>query len=73
MSSETCPRAEELTAFALGTLPEPQLERIARHLDACCVCEEAVNLLDRLSDPLLTGLRRTPLPGASGASSSSKI
>jgi serine/threonine protein kinase/Tfp pilus assembly protein PilF len=63
MSGRECPLEAELSGFVLGTLPEPALVRVARHLDGCPDCEAVVQALDQLSDPLIAGLRR-PLPSA---------
>lgn len=69
MSTDACPPADQLSRFALGTLPEPALETIARHLDGCPACEAAVKALDQLSDPVLTALRHCPAGPSPPASS----
>jgi serine/threonine protein kinase len=58
-----CPTGGELAEFATGNLPGNVLERIARHLEGCSACEEALALLDQGNDPLLTGLRQAAAAG----------
>jgi serine/threonine protein kinase len=60
VSERTCPSADELTGFVLGTLPEAGLDRIVRHLDGCPACEAAVKSLESASDPVLAALRHSP-------------
>src|SRR5581483_5488096 len=52
-----CPSREELAAFNLGELPEPLLDAVAAHLEACPRCEEAARALDRVADPVIEALR----------------
>ncbi len=61
MFERNCPSPAELSGFILGTLSLPGLEGVARHLDACSVCEAAVDALERLSDPVMAAVRH---PGA---------
>jgi serine/threonine protein kinase len=71
VSTDACPSADQLSQFALGTLPEPALETIARHLDGCSACEAAVRALDQLSDPVLAAIRHCPAgPTSSGGHTS---
>ncbi len=58
MSPSQCPSREELSAFTLGALPEAVLEDMGRHVEVCPACDLALRELDRLSDPVLAGLRR---------------
>jgi WD40 repeat protein/serine/threonine protein kinase len=60
VAERTCPSADELSAFILGTLPPPVMEAVGRHLDSCSACEAAVQSLEHLSDPVIAGLRRRP-------------
>jgi anti-sigma factor RsiW len=67
VSQPTCPSADELSGFVLGTLPAADLGRIGRHLDGCPSCEAVVRGLENASDPLLVALRRSraaPPPAA---------
>src|SRR5258705_10348783 len=52
-----CPDHARLVSLTLGTLPESELDALARHLDVCPRCEERLHALDRLGDPLLDELR----------------
>ena len=67
MFSSHCPSEHQLTAFALGELPEPVLEEIARHVESCAVCDELFLKLDMLSDPVIAGLRLTGRAAHAGA------
>jgi tRNA A-37 threonylcarbamoyl transferase component Bud32 len=58
MSVSRCPDPAELSAFALGTLPGPVFERLARHIEHCPRCEAALQTLDGVSDSLLGQLRQ---------------
>ena len=49
MPDPVCPSPAALSGFVLGTLPEPELEKIARHLDDCPACEAAVASLEDIS------------------------
>jgi anti-sigma factor RsiW len=57
VAETSCPAPGELSGFVLGTLPEADLQRIARHLDVCAACEAAVRTLENLGDPVLTAIR----------------
>jgi WD40 repeat protein len=57
MNPIACPSLERLCAFALGELPETELDAVAEHLDACTRCEEQAGQLDRADDPIVVGLR----------------
>ena len=59
MSSSLCPTRDELAAFAVGSLTESALETIAGHVEDCIACDRVLQELDRLSDPVIAGLRRT--------------
>jgi WD40 repeat protein/serine/threonine protein kinase/tetratricopeptide (TPR) repeat protein len=61
MAKRVCPSGDEITAFVLGKLSEPNLTEIASHLDECTTCEAAADRLDQLSDDVIVGLRR-PVP-----------
>jgi serine/threonine protein kinase/WD40 repeat protein len=64
MADLACPSHAALTGFVLGTLPEPELERVAGHLDGCPGCEAAVNALEGITDPIVAAIRH---PGSSSA------
>jgi WD40 repeat protein/Tfp pilus assembly protein PilF len=53
-----CPSGDELLAFQLGELAEPQIETIGRHLQTCARCEQHARALDSSSDLVLSALRR---------------
>ena len=59
MFEQICPSPEDLSGFVLGTLPLPKLEGVARHLEACPVCEAAVGALERISDPVVAAIRHS--------------
>ncbi|TMQ32285.1 MAG: hypothetical protein E6K70_19390, partial [Planctomycetota bacterium] len=67
---EACPNREELAAFQVGQLPEPDLEAIGKHLEAPCArCEAALLQLQDQTDPLLADLRASqPLSPAEARS-----
>ena len=52
-----CPSGEELLAFHLGELAEPQILSVGEHLTACPRCEQQARQLDGLSDTVLSALR----------------
>src|ERR1700683_4247289 len=58
MNHEDCPEGAELAEFSRGNLSAPVLARVAQHVAACRSCEEALEALDAVSDPLMTQLRR---------------
>ena len=73
MTSETnqhrvCFDREVLTAFALGKLPDEQLERIALVVENCPTCSAFLETLDDLEDSVLRDLKqpRSPVSGAVG-------
>ena len=59
MPENNCPSPAELTGFILGTLPIPELERVAHHLDLCSDCEAGVNSLERVKDPVVAAIRQS--------------
>jgi eukaryotic-like serine/threonine-protein kinase len=64
MDLTDCPDRAELQRFVVGELSRPELARIAGHIEQCPDCERAMQGLDPVSDPLLSGLRRL-VPGKS--------
>jgi tetratricopeptide (TPR) repeat protein/tRNA A-37 threonylcarbamoyl transferase component Bud32 len=61
-TEDTCPAAGSLAAFHRGELPEPGLDRIARHLEVCLACSKMLAQLESEPDPLLDALRLGPGP-----------
>lgn len=58
MSNMACPDQQKLAAYALGKLPRPEFELVARHVAACPSCEDTVAGLDAAGDTLVAGLRQ---------------
>jgi WD40 repeat protein len=52
-----CVPPDELSAFNLGDLPEPRLEQVAEHLEACPRCAATAQALDGVSDRFLQDMR----------------
>jgi serine/threonine protein kinase len=52
-----CPAPADLAAFAAGNLSRPTFECIARHVEACAVCESALLAFDTPTDPFLSQVR----------------
>jgi serine/threonine protein kinase len=52
-----CPNRLELERFVIGALSGSELTRVADHIIRCPSCDEAIERLDDLSDPLLSKLR----------------
>ena len=57
MSPATCPRVNELKAFALGDLGDSTFLVIASHIERCPDCEALLQAFDDHADGLVTGLR----------------
>jgi serine/threonine protein kinase len=51
----------------VGNLPRPALARVAAHVEGCRACEESLQALDAVHDPLLSRLRSTGRPEATPA------
>jgi serine/threonine protein kinase len=56
MKSAACPDQAELSRFVLGNLSSAELARLAEHVEHCGSCENAVQSLEALADPLVSGL-----------------
>jgi tRNA A-37 threonylcarbamoyl transferase component Bud32 len=67
MNPTDCPTQAELSAFALGQVPRPVLARVAAHVEHCPACQTALQVLDAVTDPVLSGLRRSADAGGSTA------
>jgi serine/threonine protein kinase len=52
-----CPAGSDLVDFAAGNLPRREFERIARHVEHCRTCEDALSTLDDSANPLVSQLR----------------
>lgn len=59
---DSCPAHAEWTAFALGELSSERLEVLARHLEACSHCSEALESLDDRRDELMERLSAFDAP-----------
>src|SRR4051794_6655426 len=57
MAAFSCPRVDELKAFALGDLGDDSFARVAAHIGGCHDCEALLQAFDNHADVLLTGLR----------------
>src|SRR5262249_50825284 len=57
MNPAVCPDQAELSRFVLGNLSSAELARVADHLERCGTCEQAVQKLEELTDPLVSGLQ----------------
>jgi eukaryotic-like serine/threonine-protein kinase len=64
MDRTDCPDQAVLERFVVGELSRPELARVAGHIEQCPACERAMQVLDSVPDPLLSGLRRL-VPGKS--------
>jgi len=53
MSTPPCLPPEQLQAFALGQLPDDDIDRIAGHLAECAACDRALQSLDGTTDELV--------------------
>lgn len=60
MTTSACPNRQDLLSFALGQLPESQIEWVTDHLEACDGCEATVADLDGNSDTFIDGLQSPP-------------
>lgn len=56
MQSAACPDQAELSRFVLGNLSSAELARVADHVECCKACENAVQELEALADPLVSAL-----------------
>ena len=53
----TCPSENVLSGFALGQLPENELDEVAQHVDMCTNCRETL-ASGAIGDTLVAELRR---------------
>jgi len=54
------PSREELSGYALGTLPEPSAQQIEQHVAECPACEETLAQLEAGGDTVMEKLRHGP-------------
>ncbi len=57
MAAFSCPRVDELKAFALGDLGDDTFAGIAAHITSCHDCEALLQAFDNHADVLVSGLR----------------
>src|SRR5688500_16577807 len=55
-----CPPADDLAAFALGTLPPDAADSVAGHVNACPTCEATMVSFEQSTDTLVEQLRTPP-------------
>ncbi len=55
--TEACPGPGVLTAYSLGAMPGPMVERVAGHLAVCPVCESALESVGGVEDAFVRNLR----------------
>jgi serine/threonine protein kinase len=67
-----CPSHERLSDFVLGKLPIPELGTVAEHLDICPECEQKTAQLERMTDDVVSELRRVSDPGPEAAGASTE-
>jgi WD40 repeat protein len=53
MSRADCPNLQELSAFVLGALTEPELTEVAEHLHVCVRCKDQVDQIGGPNDPFV--------------------
>jgi anti-sigma factor RsiW len=58
MSELGCPNRVDLEGFFVGGLSGSKFTRIAKHVEQCPECDQALQKLDGMADPLLAQLRR---------------
>ncbi|HEV8062612.1 MAG TPA: protein kinase, partial [Gemmataceae bacterium] len=57
MTTFSCPRVDELKAFALGDLADATFASVAAHVTRCRDCEALLQAFDNHADGLVAGLR----------------
>jgi serine/threonine protein kinase len=57
MNAVRCPDRGKLERFVVGSLSGSEILRLADHLEHCVACEETLQALDGVVDPLLVRLR----------------
>ena len=56
MKAMGCPDRTELEEFIVGSMSAREFARVADHIERCIVCEERLQELDHLAEPLVTEL-----------------
>jgi tRNA A-37 threonylcarbamoyl transferase component Bud32 len=64
MIRSRCPDRNELERFVLGSVSPEDFRRVAAHVETCADCDQTLESLDRLGDPLLMKLRHLTQGGA---------
>ena len=59
MSRSICPNLQELSAFVMGALTEPEVAEVAAHLDVCPRCKDRVGQIGGLNNPVTTQVWRS--------------
>jgi serine/threonine protein kinase len=67
MNAAGCPDQAELARFVLGNLSRTTFDGVADHVQHCTACQTAIQNLDALEDPLVSGLRPAAAEEDSGA------
>ena len=62
MITRECPSSEELSKYTLGTLREESVPGLQKHLDACPVCTETIQLLESQTDSFTGMLKNRQAP-----------
>ena len=57
MIRTVCPDREQLLAYTLGKLSEPDLEATADHVEGCPTCQATLHVLASPEDTIVAGLR----------------
>jgi hypothetical protein len=60
MSKKSCPSRDELSGYVQGTLPPSQAESVTVHLAECADCEDTIQQLEPIADPLINQIREAP-------------
>jgi serine/threonine protein kinase len=69
MPELSCPTADTLVAFALGTIDGAEWKSVAEHLETCARCQQRLDEIDAataIADPLLSQLQHLPSTGLTG-------
>jgi hypothetical protein len=59
MSRSVCPNPEELSAFVIDALTEPEFTEVVAHLEVCARCKDQVDQITGLNDPVSKHVRRS--------------
>lgn len=53
MNRSSCPTGQQLIDFCIGKLPDPEIDAVAEHLDACSHCRATVEALEKVPIPFV--------------------